>query len=312
MDIYTSPPATASCVITPVAPYDFGWALAYLRSSPSAILETIDSDAGTYQRALRLAGRDVVLSLRATGTVAHPKLVMNSTDADVLVAAEQTMRRIFHLDVDPTPFLAVVAGDPVLARLVQRFAGLRPVLIASPYEALLWAIIGQQINVTFAAKLKRTLIDLCGDALTVAGTTYRFFPTPATVAALDPQQLRDRQFSQQKTAYLIGVSQAIATGTLDLAAIAALPFDDAVNVLTAHKGIGRWTAEYVLMRGLGTRDSIPAADIGLRAVIGRAYDLGRKASETEVRAYAERWAGWRGWAAFYWWLALQLETTAER
>jgi DNA-3-methyladenine glycosylase II len=75
--------------------------------------------------------------------------------------------------------------------------------------------------------------------------------------------------------------------------------------MTRLRGIGRWTAEYVLMRGLGVPDSFPAADTGLRAAIGKAYGLGRSATETEARAHAERWVGWRSWAAFIWWMALQ-------
>ncbi len=84
--------------------------------------------------------------------------------------------------------------------------------------------------------------------------------------------------------------------------------EEALAQLTAYKGVGRWTAEYVLMRGFGAPDSLPAADVGLRAIIGRAYGLGRTATEAEVRERAEVWAGWRGWAAFTWWLALQRET----
>jgi DNA-3-methyladenine glycosylase II len=61
------------------------------------------------------------------------------------------------------------------------------------------------------------------------------------------------------------------------------------------------------MRGLGWPDSIPAGDLGLRAGIGRACGLGRTATEAAVRALAGAWAGWRGWAAYCWWLALQLE-----
>ena len=82
--------------------------------------------------------------------------------------------------------------------------------------------------------------------------------------------------------------------------------EQAISELTKLRGLGRWTAEYLLMRGLGVQDSIPAADMGLRIAMGRAYGMGRNATEQEVRDLAENWAGWRGWAAFYWWHALQL------
>jgi DNA-3-methyladenine glycosylase II len=75
-----------------------------------------------------------------------------------------------------------------------------------------------------------------------------------------------------------------------------------LNALVAIKGIGRWTAEYLLIRALGFRDAIPAADVGLRKAIGLAYGMGRNATEAEVRTIAEKWHGWRGWASFYFWL----------
>ena len=293
----------------PTAPYDFARTLDYLRTSPAAILERVEGD--TYRRAMTIAGQDVLLILRSVGTPKKPRLALDvagsRVDDHITTATARHIRAIMLLDVDPAPFLATLRGDPVLAKLVRQFAGLRPTAIASPYEALLWAIIGQQINVAFAAKLKRSLVDLCGHSLAIDSTTFGLFPKPATVAALDPAELRARQFSQQKTAYILGVSQAIASGALDLAAVPAMSHDEAIAYLTAHKGIGRWTAEYVLMRGMGAQDSIPAADLGLRAIIGRAYGLGRNATEIEVRAFAEKWAGWRSWAAFYWWYALQMK-----
>jgi DNA-3-methyladenine glycosylase II len=86
-----------------------------------------------------------------------------------------------------------------------------------------------------------------------------------------------------------------------------MPSDEAIKELTALRGVGRWTAEYVLMRGLGHPDVIPAADVGLQSAIGRAYGLGRKATEPEVRTLAEQWVPRRSHAAFAWWWSLSAE-----
>ena len=286
-------------------PYDFGSALGYLRRSPSAILEEIGVD--TYRRALSLDGRDFLVTLRHVGNIEAPKIELEitgrePTEDDVAVIVAR-LRRIFSLDADPEPFLQVAQGDPVLARLVERFPGLRPVYIADPFEALLWAIIGQQINVSFARKLKTALVDLCGRSF----LTYPLLPSPQGVAALDSELLRASQFSRQKIEYVLGVSEIVASGELDLESLRTQPCEDAVAILTSYRGIGRWTAEYVLMRGLASDDSIPAGDLGLRAIIGRAYELGRHATESEVRELAERWKPYRGWASFYWWMTLQAE-----
>jgi DNA-3-methyladenine glycosylase II len=296
--------------LTPLAPYNFELALTYLHTSPSAILERIE-EHGIYRRTLSVDGHDMLLSAWSVGTVQAPRLALELTGrsipAGIIAQAVHRIRVIFSLDVDPEPFEHVCACDPVFAQLLRRYYGLRPVLIASPYEALIWAVIGQQVNVAFARKLKQTLVNLCGQQLAVDGATYPLLPRPGDVAGLDERVLRSHQFSSQKTAYLLHLSQAVDCGELDFALLATVGYHEAVARLMQFKGIGRWTAEYVLMRGLGAVDSIPAADLGLRAVIGRSYGLARTASEAEVRSIAEAWAGWRGWAAFYWWLAIQQE-----
>ncbi|HEY1348469.1 MAG TPA: AlkA N-terminal domain-containing protein [Ktedonobacteraceae bacterium] len=299
-----------SIELTPLAPYNFALALTYLQTSPSAILERIEEQR-TYRRAMHIDGRDVLLSAWSVGTVQAPRLVMElagaDLSADMLSHAAQRMRNLFSLESDPEPFQRTCARDPVFGRLLQRYCGLRPVLIASPYEALIWAIIGQQVNVAFARKLKQALVNLCGLHLSLEGVTYPLLPRPHDVANLDERVLRALEFSSQKAAYLVHLSQAVAAGDLDFSALGSIAHPEAVSRLMQFKGIGRWTAEYVLMRGLGAGDSLPAADPGLRAIIGRSYGLGRTASEAEVRAFAEAWTGWRGWAAFYWWLTIQQE-----
>lgn len=299
-----------SVEVRPHPPYNWEVVCLYLRTSPSAVLESVDSD-GTYRRALTLDGIDALLSAQSLGTVDRPVLRLEVqgaaiNDGTVRLALEQ-IRRTFLLDEDPSAFRAVVAADPVVSAVLAPYRGLRPVLIADPYEALIWAIIGQQINVSFARKLKIALSLLCGNSLEVGDARFPLLPTPEAVAALDPAALQALQFSRQKVQYLIDTSAAVASGSINFADLATMPYDEAVAALTRHRGIGRWTAEYVMMRGLGARDSIPAADLGLRAIIGRAYGLDRTATEDEVREIAQRWAGWRGWVSWVWWLQLQRE-----
>ncbi|HEY1247314.1 MAG TPA: DNA-3-methyladenine glycosylase [Hyphomicrobiaceae bacterium] len=230
----------------------------------------------------------------------------------MLDEAERFVRRVFLLDEDPAPFLEAAARDPLFHALVRRFSGLRPVLIADPFETLLWAVAGQQVNVSFARKLKLALVEACGRCIRVDGEEYRLTPTAQEVARLDPAALAARQFSRQKAEYTLGLARAAASGALNFAMLARLPAEEAIASLTRWRGVGRWTAEYVLMRGLGARDVLPAGDLGLQQAIGRAYGLGRTATEVEVRRIAEQWAGWRGWAAFYWWLSIQVERFAVR
>lgn len=291
--------------------YRFDLALGYLRSSPSAVLERISADA--YQRAFVLAGSPVLMIVSALGTPRKTRLLLRlegrRLDAAVMAAAERLVRRVFSLDERPDSFMATAGQDRVFRRSMQQFDGLRPVLIADPYECLLWAVIGQQVNVAFARKLKVALIDICASTTRINRTIYPILPSPDQVASLQENVLRQQQFSRQKAAYLVGLSRAIADGELDLDALRRQPAESVLAEVTQHKGVGRWTAEYLCMRGFGHKDIIPAADLGLRRVIGNAYGFGAVASEEQVRRLAKKWTGWRSWAAFYWWFLLQREQT---
>lgn len=299
----------ATLELRPCPPYSFDLALAYLASSPSSVLEGVNLEARSYERALHIDGVDLLLKLRATGSTEAPSLqfsvVGDDLSPELVERARARINQIFLLDVDPTPFFDIAARDPILGRLVTSQPGIRPMLVADPYESLIFAIVGQQVNIAFARKMKLAWLERFGRRALIGGCERLLLPSPELIATLGPADLLELQFSRQKASYTIGLSQAIVNGDLNFEALGQLPLEEAVAEMTRHKGIGRWTAEYVLMRGLGGSDSIPAGDLGLRKIIGRAYGLDHTASEAEVREIAATWAGWRGWAAFLWWLELQ-------
>ncbi len=197
---------------------------------------------------------------------------------------------------DPLPYLQLIArsndiADPFDARVVEAY----------------W-IGNELLDGVEVRQLYDSLVERFGTALEVEGRRYWLFPSAETLAALEHERdLRPLQFSRQKSAYTILAARAVAGGTLDLEALRALPEAEALARLMALKGVGRWTAEYVLMRGLGFPDVLPAGDGGLRRIIGRAYGYGRLATEAEVRAIAAAWRPWRSYAALYWWFVLQQE-----
>jgi len=283
-------PLRAPMILQPSQPFSFELACSYLMRSPSTILERVEP--GRYRRAVVLDGKQTLVTvedgLRVTPAAAAP-----------------LVRRIFQLDVDVTGLSEVARADPVFAALVKQCRGLRPILLPTPFETLIWAILGQQVNVSFAAKTKRALAERYGERLTAGGETFLLFPTPDELASANNEDLASLQLSRQKARYIKGIADGVLQGRFDLEAIGVLPEEEAIGILRGIVGVGRWTAEYVLLRGFGHKDVIPAADAGLQIAIGRAYGLGRKATEPEVRELAERWAGWRGYAAFYWWAELQ-------
>jgi len=321
------PPLT----LTPRPPFDAGPILAYYGRSPLEPLD--DVSEGTWRRAVRLDGRPVLFEVASDGTVEAPRLTvrvlemaptpagamhagaMNRAPTDdahvgaryiapALARAAEAVTRWWRLDQNPAELEPVAQRDPILGELLARLRGARAPLMPSPFECLVWAILGQQITVAFAYKMKRALVERYGESLEHAGRTYRLFPEAARLAEADPAELRELQFSRQKSDYVRSLATLVAEDRIDWNDLATMPSEAAVKALTALRGVGRWTAEYVLMRGLGHEDVIPAADVGLQAAIGRAYGLGRKATEREVRELAERWVPHRSYAAFAWWWSL--------
>lgn len=295
--------------ICPHPPFDFQLILQYLCASPSTILEVVDGHS--YRRILRLGEALAEVAVRPTGTMAQPRLRLEIAGPNLgeshLARAVAAIEKAFDTERDTRPLTEIARRDLVLGELIAQFPGLRPIMIPDPFEALIWAIIGQQVNTSFARKTKLALVGTYGQEVELSGRRYRLFPTPQVLARLAPGELRPLQFSRQKESYIRGIAQAVVEGKLNFQKLADLETERALEALMSLRGVGRWTAEYMLLRGLGHTDVIPAADGGLRRIIGLRY-YGRTATEDEVRKLAESWRGWRGYATFYWWLALQALT----
>ncbi len=210
----------------------------------------------------------------------------------------------FDLARDLCPFYALAKNDPLLDAAVKRHYGLRLIGIPSLFEALCWAIIGQQINLAFAYALKQRFVQTFGVADSYEGVAYYRFPEAEVAACLRPDQLTTLQFSGRKAEYVIGVAQTIAEGRLSKQQLNALPTPEALETLVRQRGVGAWTAHYVLLKCLQRPDAFPAADVGLHNAIKQGLGLAQKPDLPAVHRYAEPWQGWRGYATFYLWQTL--------
>ncbi|ASG23152.1 DNA-3-methyladenine glycosylase family protein [Nitrospirillum viridazoti] len=261
-------------------------------------------------KALEFDGRAYLLTLTAPAGGGTLVMGMDSDDPLILARAQRVALRMLGL----TPALADAAAglearasrDATTARLVGRRRGYRPPLAATVFEALAWAIIGQQINLTFAADLRRQLILLAGRPHPSGMIAH---PEAAAVAALDPELLTARRFSRSKARYLIDAAQAAVDGRLDLAALERLDTDPvgeaaAEAALLALRGIGPWTTNYVLMRGCGLPDRVPVGDAGLAAALQRFHAMDRRPTAEEQAALMRPHAPWRSLATAHLWASL--------
>jgi DNA-3-methyladenine glycosylase II len=218
---------------------------------------------------------------------------------------------LFSLEDELEAFYRLAeTGDPVLHRLCGLLRGYRVTRAPTLFEALVTAISAQQINLPFAFTVRNRLIRAYGTPLSFQGETTFAFPQPAAVAAVAPEALRAMQFSTRKAQYLIGAARSLAEGTISEAELRALTNEDAIARLSRLPGIGRWTAEWALIRALGRQDVVPADDLGVQHAVGRFYHGGTRATASVVRRLAAAWQPWAAYGTYYLLAGLRLPPDA--
>jgi DNA-3-methyladenine glycosylase II len=285
-------------------PFDFGLSLAYFRRRAGELVDATEGES--YRRLLSLRGRSILVEATAAGDDTAPGLNVKLLIGDpaLLQEAALALRRAFGLDDDLAGFRREVCHDPVLTTLLDKLRGLRLVRTQSAFEALVWAVIGQQINLTFAFRLKSQLVRDYGDSVEFKGRSYWAFPLPERLAGVELSALASGGLSSRKAATIVDVARRISSGALDLEALAGLERMESEQLLVGIPGVGPWTAHYVLLRGLGDFGAFPASDLGLRVAVGSFYGSDRAAPLSQMKELAARWGDWRGYAAFYLWNAL--------
>lgn len=262
--------------------------LAFHARDAEGVAERVEGNR--FRKGIMVDGAPVLVDVTLGADVAHCTLDDAARDA---------LPGMLGLRIDPAPFEAAVRDDPLLGPLVMRTPGLRIVQSASVFEALTWAIIGQQINLPFAISLRRTLILQAGRQHSSGIWCY---PEAADVAALAAEDLTTRKFSRAKAETLLRLAQLVVSGELSLAADA--PLEDVKARLLAVKGIGPWTVNYALLRGYGDADCSLHGDVAVRAALQRLLGEDVKPTIARTETLLARYAPYRTMAAAYLWASL--------
>jgi DNA-3-methyladenine glycosylase II len=258
---------------------------------------------GVYHRVIEVSGRVWVYALHSVASVQapvlHVQMLGGRPQARHRAAVEAEIRRSLSLDVDLESFYAWASADAILTPLITRLYGMRPPGAPTLFEALVTSISAQQVNLTFATTTRSRLIERFGRALVVNGRMFYAFPTPQSLASASLQELRDMQFSWRKAEYIVNLSHLVAAGDLRLDDFPALSDAEVIERITRVKGLGRWTADWLLARGLARGEVIAAGDLGVRKAVGRFYFDGRMPSIDEVRSFAARWGAFQNLVVHY-------------
>ncbi|MGG3575226.1 DNA-3-methyladenine glycosylase [Bacillus gobiensis] len=289
-------------------PKEFSFAenLNYLQRSPNECLFTI-VDEKIY-RAIRVGSETTLVKISAEEESTLAIHFLNNTapeNKDVRSKVIQYIREWFDLDTDLLPFYKLAETDPFLKRPVSQFYGLRNMGIPELFEALAWGILGQQINLGYAYTLKRRLVEKYGTYIEWNGSKYWNFPAPEDIAKLHVEDLFELKMTVKKCEYLIGVAQLLVNGVISKEKLLASEnINDAEKTLVKIRGIGPWTANYVLMRCLRFPAAFPIDDVGLHNSIKLLLEMEQKPTKEEIRKYAAAWTNWESYATFYLWRLL--------
>lgn len=210
----------------------------------------------------------------------------------------------FDLDNDLTPFYEMAKADPLLRMPARKFYGLRVIGIPDLFEALCWGVLGQQINLAFAYSLKKQFVEGFGDSIEWNGKKYWVFPSYERMAQLIPADLADIKMTVKKSEYIIGIAKLMESGELSKEKLMKMTFKEAEKNLIKIRGIGPWTANYVLMRCLRFQTAFPIDDVGLIHSIKTLRHMNRKPTKDEILEVSFLWKNWESYAVFYLWRVL--------
>lgn len=294
-------------LVLPVpAEFNFRMNIEFLRSSPNECLFTVGEHdvykalaVGESRPLLRIVeeqqGEIVVQFLGDTAP----------TDELERAAVAAYVSDWFDLGIDLLPFYKLASSDALLGHAVESFYGLRNMGIPDLFETLCWGILGQQINIGYAHTLKCRLTEAFGESVEYEGETYRIFPTAERIAELNMDDLELMHMTVKKCEYILHAARLVASGELSKAKLlAAGGYREAEKMLVRIRGIGPWTANYVLMRCLRIPSAFPIDDVGLHNVIRHLTGSSAKPTREELLKLSAGWSNWESYATFYLWRVL--------
>jgi DNA-3-methyladenine glycosylase II len=197
-------------------------------------------------------------------------------------------------------FYNQVQPDQVMTQITQKLYGLKIPTTPTVFEALVYAIVEQQISIKVARSIEERLAIKFGEPLQLDGETFFAFPTPQGLTKAGANEIRQAGLSQRKADYICGAAQLIVDGTLNLEQLKTeRNAEKIIAELDDIRGIGVWTAELTMLRGMQKFDAFPADDFGIRRVISHYYCDNKAIKAEEARKIAAPWGNWKGIAAFY-------------
>jgi DNA-3-methyladenine glycosylase II len=270
-----------------------------LRRRPDNAVDTWDGH--TYRRALEVDGSTIEMAVLQSGARNAPQLAVEVTGDRLDERSEQAARialaRLFGLELDLSDFYELAESDPLLRTLATRFRGVKPPRFPTLFECIVSAIACQQLSLTVGVRLINRLVGAYG--ATPTNSILHAFPSPTLIAGLEPEALRPLGFSRSKSRSIVELAAGICGRTFVPTAVETLDDREVLQALLRLRGVGRWSAEYALLRGLGRLHVFPGDDVGARNNLARWLDYRGPLDYEGVRAAVRHWQPFAGLVYFH-------------
>ncbi len=287
-------------IVRPTPPFRLDLTVWALRRRPRNQIDRWDGV--TYRRVLVVKGRPTEIAVRQEGPLTRPRLVVTATPSLRTPSERQVVRsaidRLLGLQIDLRDWYRIAEGHRRLRSLADRFRGMKPPRFLTVFEALVNGFACQQLSLVVGLELLNRLARACDVRHGIGEPAYAF-PAARDVARVAPAAYHAIGFNRQKVRALLTLARGIERGTIDVERLAFEHDSMALAHLRELRGVGRWTAEYVLLRGLGRLHIFPGDDVGAQKNLARW--LGRPGSldYDSVSRVVEKWQPYAGLLYFH-------------
>jgi DNA-3-methyladenine glycosylase II len=288
-------------IVRPVPPFRLDLTVWALRRRPRNAIDRWDGE--TYRRTLVVEGRPTELAVRQEGPLTAPRLIVTATPSLRTPSERQVVRsairKLLGVQIDLREWYRMAEGDRRLRPLADRFRGVKPPRFPTVFEALVNAFACQQLSLVVGLELLNRLAGICDVRRRTRERAKYAFPAPHDVARIAASAYHAIGFSRQKVHALLTLARGIDRGDIDVERLALDDDHEALAHLRELPGVGRWTAEYVLLRGLGRLHIFPGDDVGAQKSLGRWLGRSAPLDYEGVSRAVEKWRPYAGMLYFH-------------
>ncbi len=281
-----------SLTLAPKPPFRLDLTAWALRRRPENAVDVWD---GRYRRAFDVPGGPVLAEVWQRGSAERPRLRVELSSGASSSAVRAQLELMLGLRIELANFYTISRHERRLGVLAERFRGVKPPRFPSVFEALLNGVACQQLSLHVGLVLLNRLAARFG----ARAGGQPAFPTPARLAEASADAIKALGFSGAKARAIVGLARAIEEGRFLPDRLDELSDESARDALLELPGVGRWTAEYVLLRGLRRLDVFPGDDVGARKSLARFFGRDEPFDYAGVRRAVEPWQPYAGFAYFH-------------